>query len=46
MPGHHDHGGHPVLQKEPQLWSQLQARLFSHEYDARDLPLSQKNPSG
>ena len=32
----------PVLQKEPQLWSQLQARLFSHEYDARDLPLSQK----
>lgn len=32
----------PVLQKEPQLWSQLQARLFSHEYDARDLPLDQK----
>ena len=32
----------PVLQKEPQLWSQLKARLFSHEYDARDLPLSQK----
>ncbi|WP_304349827.1 acyl-CoA dehydrogenase family protein [Comamonas testosteroni] len=32
----------PVLQKEPQLWSQLKARLFSHEYDASDLPLSQK----
>lgn len=32
----------PVLQKEPQLWSQLQAQLFSHEYDARDLPLAQK----
>ena len=32
----------PVLQKEPRLWSQLQAQLFSHEYDARDLPLSQK----
>lgn len=32
----------PVLQKEPRLWSQLQAQLFSHEYDARDLPLAQK----
>ncbi|MEG0044468.1 MAG: acyl-CoA dehydrogenase family protein [Comamonas sp.] len=32
----------PVLQKEPQLWSQLQAQLYSHEYDARDVPLSQK----
>ena len=32
----------PLLQKEPQLWSQLQAQLYSHEYDARDVPLSQK----
>lgn len=32
----------PVLQKEPALWSQLQAQLFSHEYDPRDLPMGQK----
>ncbi|WP_417284966.1 acyl-CoA dehydrogenase family protein [Comamonas sp.] len=32
----------PVLQKETQLWQQLQAQLFSHDYDARDLPLTQK----
>ena len=32
----------PVLQKEPALWAQLQGQLFSHAYDARDLPLAQK----
>jgi putative acyl-CoA dehydrogenase len=32
----------PVLQKEPALWAQLQGQLFSNAYDARDLPLAQK----
>ena len=32
----------PVLQKEPALWAQLQAPLFSSDYDARDVPLAQK----
>ncbi len=32
----------PVLQKEPALWAQLQALLYSSDYDARDLPLAQK----
>ena len=32
----------PVLQKEPALWAQLQAPLYSNDYDARDLPLAHK----
>jgi len=32
----------PVLQKEPELFSRLQPKLFSCEHDARDLPLPQK----
>ena len=32
----------PVLQKEPALWAQLQAPLYSNGYDARDLPLAHK----
>lgn len=32
----------PVLQKEPALWAQLQAPLYSDDYDARDLPLAHK----
>ncbi len=34
--------GIPVLQKEPALWAQLQAQLFSNDYDARDVTLAQK----
>ncbi|ABX32766.1 acyl-CoA dehydrogenase domain protein [Delftia acidovorans SPH-1] len=32
----------PLLQKEPALWQQLQGKLFSHEYDPRDLPVGDK----
>ena len=32
----------PVLQKEAALWNQLQHQLQSPVYDARDLPLAQK----
>ena len=32
----------PVLQNEPQLFAELQSRLFSCEHDPRDLPLAQK----
>ena len=32
----------PVLQREPGLWAQLQGQLHSNAYDARDLPLAQK----
>jgi putative acyl-CoA dehydrogenase len=32
----------PVLSKEPKLFEQLQAKLFSCEHDPRDLPLEQK----
>ena len=32
----------PVLQREPGLWAQLQGQLYSNAYDARDLPLAQK----
>ena len=32
----------PVLQKEPALWAQLQGKLYSDDYDPRDLPLAQK----
>ena len=32
----------PLLQKEPALWQQLQGKLFSHEYNPRDLPVADK----
>jgi putative acyl-CoA dehydrogenase len=32
----------PLLQKEPALWQQLQGKLFSHEYDPRDVPVAGK----
>ena len=32
----------PVLQREPALWSALQAKLYSRDYDPRDLPIAQK----
>ena len=32
----------PLLQKEPALWAQLQERLYSDAYDARDLPVQDK----
>jgi putative acyl-CoA dehydrogenase len=32
----------PVLQQEPELFAQLQGRLFSREHDGRDLPLHHK----
>tara|TARA_B100000780_G_C21111669_1_gene449275 strand:+ start:457 stop:2175 length:1719 start_codon:yes stop_codon:yes gene_type:complete len=32
----------PVLQKEPQLWNQLESKLLSREYDLRDLPIADK----
>ncbi len=32
----------PLLQKEPALWQQLQGKLFSHEYDPRNLPVADK----
>jgi len=32
----------PLLQKEPALWQQLQGKLYSSEYDARDVPLPAK----
>ena len=32
----------PVLQREPALWSALQARLYSRDYDPRDLPIEAK----
>ena len=32
----------PVLQQEPELFAQLQSRLFSREHDGRDLPLHHK----
>ncbi len=33
----------PVLQKEPALFEPLRARLYSTTYDARDLPIAQKD---
>jgi putative acyl-CoA dehydrogenase len=33
----------PVLQKEPELFEQLAPKLYSHTYDARDIPLEQKS---
>ena len=32
----------PVLQNEPKLFAQLEAKLFSTEHDPRDLPIEQK----
>lgn len=32
----------PLLQQEPALWSQLQAGLFSRDYDGADAPIAQK----
>ena len=32
----------PLLQKEPALWQQLQGKLHSHAYDARDIPVAGK----
>ena len=32
----------PLLQREPALWAELQAKLLSHEYDERDVPVAQK----
>ncbi|MCA1325049.1 isovaleryl-CoA dehydrogenase [Herbaspirillum sp. alder98] len=32
----------PVLQQEPELFAQLQSRLFAREHDGRDLPLHLK----
>ncbi|EJN06047.1 isovaleryl-CoA dehydrogenase [Herbaspirillum sp. YR522] len=32
----------PVLRQEPELFAQLQGRLFSREHDSRDLPLHHK----
>ncbi|WP_413185435.1 acyl-CoA dehydrogenase family protein [Paraburkholderia sacchari] len=33
----------PVLQKEPELFRQLAPKLYSHTYDARDIPFEQKS---
>lgn len=32
----------PVLQQEPQLFQQLEPKLYSRTYDARDVPVEQK----
>jgi len=32
----------PVLQKEPELFAQLAPKLYARTYDARDMPLEQK----
>jgi putative acyl-CoA dehydrogenase len=33
----------PLLQREPALWLQLREKLYSTQYDARDVPLAQKH---
>jgi putative acyl-CoA dehydrogenase len=33
----------PVLQREPELFAALQTKLYSQTYDARDIPLEQKD---
>ena len=35
-------GSIPLIQKEPELWQKLGAKLLSTEYDERDLPIAQK----
>jgi putative acyl-CoA dehydrogenase len=32
----------PVLQNEPELFAELQAKLYSREHDARDVPIADK----
>lgn len=32
----------PVIEKEPALWAAMKDQLFSNQYDARDVPLAQK----
>ncbi|NNH86919.1 acyl-CoA dehydrogenase family protein [Acinetobacter terrae] len=35
-------GSIPLIQREPELWAQMGAKLLSSEYDERDLPIAQK----
>ena len=35
-------GSIPLIMREPKLWEQLKDKLFSHEYDERDVPIEQK----
>lgn len=35
-------GSIPLLQREPELWEKIGTKLLSTEYDARDVPISQK----
>ena len=35
-------GSIPLIQREPELWEKIGAKLLSTEYDERDLPISQK----
>ncbi|TCB80053.1 acyl-CoA dehydrogenase family protein [Acinetobacter sp. ANC 4173] len=35
-------GSIPLLQREPELWEKIGSKLLSTEYDARDVPISQK----
>ena len=35
-------GSIPLIQREPDLWAKIGAKLLSSEYDERDLPISQK----
>ena len=35
-------GSIPLIQREPELWAKIGAKLLSTEYDERDLPISHK----
>ncbi len=35
-------GSIPLIQREPELWASMGEKLLSHEYDPRDVPISQK----
>lgn len=35
-------GSIPLIQKEPELWQKIGAKLLSTEYDERDIPIAQK----
>ena len=35
-------GSIPLIQREPELWAKIGAKLLSTEYDERDLPIAQK----
>lgn len=35
-------GSIPLLQREPELWEKIGAKLLSTEYDPRDLPIAEK----